>query len=196
MTPSKRSFLRLAAAQCCALALVACGGGDDTPAAGAGGGGGGAGVVGGSLTITGTSNLPDAATAYTPDAGVPAGSSTATVRNNLLNVAVNSLVNGSTARFLSAPLAGTAPPAVGSTYNIVVDGNSNGSPLTLIVSQVLTGRNYAFASESGTVKITALSATSADLLFTDVTLHAETTADNNSATGKVILNGTITVKRL
>ena len=193
MTLSKRSFLRLAAAQGCALALVACGG-DDTPAAGAGAGAGG--VIGGSLTLTGTSNLPDAATAFTPDAGVPAGSSSATVRNNLLNVAVSSLVNGSTLRVLSAPLSGTAPPAVGSTYNIVVDGNSNGSPLTLIVSQVLTSRNYAFASESGVVKITALSATSADLLFTNVTLHADTTASNNSATGNVILNGTITVKRL
>ena len=190
---SKRSFLGLVAAQGLALALVACGGDDDnaTPAGSAPGAGGAA----GSLVISGTSNIPDAATAITPDFGLPAGSSTATVRSNLLNVAISSLVN-SASRVFSVPLAGTAPPAVGSTYSVVVDGSSTGSVLTLIVAQVLTGKNYAFTSQSGTVKIAALSATSVDLTFTNVTLQADRGADNNSATGTLILNGTVTVKRV
>ena len=195
MPVSKRSFLGLVAAQGFTLALVACGGDDDnaTPAGSAPGAGGVPGA--GSLAITGTSNIPDAAVAITPDSGLPPGSSTATVRNNLLNVGISSLVN-SASRVFSVPLAGTAPPALGSTYNVVVDGNANGSVLTLIVAQVLTGKNYAFTSQSGTVKIAALSATSVDLTFTNVTLQADRGADNNSATGTLILNGTVTVKRV
>ena len=194
MTLSKRRFLQLVAVQTATLALVACG--DDssstTTAAAPGAPAGGA---AGSLAITGTSNIPSPATAIVPNDGLGgASASRATVAGNLLNVAINSLVNN-VSRTLSVPLAGTAPPALNSTYTVVVDGNANGSALTLVAVDVLANKNYFFSSESGTVKITALSATSVDLLFTNVTLGATAGAQNQSATGKVILNGTVTVAR-
>ena len=191
MTFSKRSFLHLVAVQTVSLALAACGGDDDSSSSSGTAGG----TAAGSLAITGTSNFPSPATPITPNAGLGANSSLATVAGNLLNVSINSLVNN-VSRTLSVPLAGSAPPALNSTYRVVADGNNaNGSVLTLVAVDVLASKNYFFSSESGTVKITALSATSVELLFTDVTLAATAGAQNQSATGKVILNGTVTVAR-
>lgn len=199
MTFSKRRFLQLAAIHLAALALVACGGGGgDTAATGGTGGTGGSGGTGGTgaLVITGTSNIPDAGTNIVPDAGLPSSGSTVVTSTNLLNVAINSLVN-SNLRFFTVPLAGTAPPAINSSYAIVIDGATSGSALVLTVTNALTAKTYSFSSESGTVKITALSATSIDLLFTNVTLHPTPNADPAGAfaTGKVILNGTVTLPR-
>ena len=194
MTLSKRRFLQLVAVQTATLALVACGD-DSSSTATAAAPGAGAGGPSGSLAITGTSNIPSPATAITPNAGLGGNASLATVAGNLLNVAINSLVNN-VSRTLSVPLAGTAPPALNSTYTVVADGNNaNGSVLLLTAADVLANKNYFFTSASGTVKITALSATSVDLLFTNVTLGATAGAQNQSATGKVILNGTVTVAR-
>ena len=192
MTLSKRSFLHLVAVQTVSLALAACGGDDSSSSSSSTAGG----TAAGSLAITGTSNIPSPATAITPNFGLNgANGSLATVAGNLLNVSINSLVNN-VSRTLSVPLAGTAPPALNSTYRVVADGNNaSGSVLTLTAVDVLANKNYFFSSESGTVKITALSATSVDLLFTDVTLAATAGAQNQSATGKVILNGTVTVAR-
>ena len=199
MTLSKRSFLQLLAVQAASITLAACGGGGDDGTAGAGAGGGGAGgAANGALVVSGTSNLPDAATDITPNAGLPAGttSSIASTSNNLLDGVVNSLVNNRS-RTLSVPLAGTAPPALGSSYTVVADNNTgSGSVISLLVVEVLTSKAWFYFSESGTVKITAISATSAELLFTNVTLAADPRANNNSATGKVILNGTIVIKRV
>ena len=198
MTLQKRKFLQLVAASGVALTLAACGGGGDDGVAGAGGGGGGVGGGAGTLTITGTNNFPDAATGLTPDAGLPvAGQSFASALGpNGLNLGISSLVNNSL-RFMSAPLVGSTPPAVGKVYNIVVDGGPvEGS--VMVLTSVLAGGSsgYFYSSFSGTVKITALSATSVDLLFTDVTLTATTGASGQLATGRLILNGTVTVKRL
>jgi len=197
MNIGKREFLRLTATAAAALALAACGGGDDSAnGSGSGGGAGGSGGTG-ALTITGTSNFPDAGTNLVPDAGVPAGASAATTANNLLNVAINSLVNGNV-RFFSVPLAGSAPPAINASYTVITDGASaSGSALSLVVTNALTAKTYAWSSESGTVKITAISATSVDLLFTGVTFHPTPNPDPAAAfaTGKVILNGTVTIGR-
>ena len=197
MNRSKRNFLQALAVPALSVALSACGGSDDAAATPAGGAAGAGGATG-SLTITGNSNLPDAATQIIPDAGLPPGpsASNASTFNNLLDAAVNSLVNGA-ARFLSVPLAGTAPPALGSTYTVVADtGAGGGAVVTLLVTVIATSQSYYFSPESGTVKITAISATSADLLFTNVTLFADPRAMNNRATGKVILNGTVTIHRV
>ena len=195
MTIGKREFLRLTAAAAAALTLAACGGGDDPAMPSSGGGGVGGGT--GALTITGTSNFPDAGTNLVPDAGLAAGASMSTTAGNLLNVAINSLVNG-TVRFFSLPLGGSAAPAVNSSYTIITDGAAGaGSPLTLVATNALTAKTYSWSSESGTVKITAISATSVDLQFTSVTFHPTPNTDPAAAfaTGKVILNGTVTIPR-
>lgn len=199
MTLQKRKFLQLVAASGVALALAACGGGGDDGVAGAGGaGGGGAGGAAGTLTITGVNNFPGAATGLTPDAGLPAaGQSFASALGlNGLNLGISSLVSNNL-RFMSAPLVGSAPPALGRIYNIAVDGGPvEGSVMVLTSVPLGNASGYFYSSLSGSVKITALSATSVDLQFTDVTLTATTGAAGQLGTGKVILNGTITVKRL
>ncbi len=200
MTIGKREFLRLTAAAAAALTLAACGGGGDPamPSSGGGGGSGGGGAGGtGALTIAGTSNFPDAGTNLVPDAGLAAGASLSTTAGNLLNVAINSLVNGNV-RFFSLPLGGSAAPAINSSYTIITDGAAGaGSPLALVATNALTAKTYSWSSESGTVKITAISATSVDLLFTNVTFHPTPNTDPAAAfaTGKVILNGTVTIPR-
>ena len=196
MNIGKREFLRLTAAAAAALTLAACGGGDD-PATSSGGSGSGSAGGTGALTITGTSNFPDAGTNLAPDAGVPPGSSFATTAGGLLNVGINSLVNG-TVRFFSVPLVGTAPPAINAVYTVITDGSTpNGSALSLVATNALTAKTSSWSSESGTVKVTAISATSVDLLFTNVTFHPTPNADPAGAfaTGKVILNGTVTIAR-
>lgn len=187
---SKRTFLQWLAAQGATVALAGCGGGGSTEGNGSGG-------ATGSLVITGTSNLPDTGTAIVPDAGLPtgAGTSTASTFTNLVDAAVNSIVNANI-RKLSVPLAGTSPPAVGNSYAVVLDGANGGSALTLLVVGVSGNKSWYFSSLSGTVRITALSAASLDLLFTDVTLSADGRANNNSATGQVVLNGSITLRRV
>ena len=150
------------------------------------------------MTITGTNNVPDAATGQTPDAGLaaPGQSVASSLGPNGLNLGVSSLVNNSL-RFMSAPLVGSAPPAVGKTCNIIVDGGPvEGSVMVLTSVQLGTPSGYFYGSLSGSVKVTALSATSVELQFTDVTLTATTGATGKLATGRMILNGTVTVKRL
>ena len=197
MILGKREFLRLTAVAAAALTLAACGGGGDDSSSASGGAGGGSSGGTGALTITGTSNFPDAGTNLVPDAGVPGGSSFATTAGSLLNVAVNSLVN-STVRFFSVPLVGTAAPAINAVYTVITDGSTpNGSALSLVATNALTAKTYSWSSESGTVKVTAISATSVDLLFTNVTFHPTPGTDPAAAfaTGKVILNGTVTIAR-
>lgn len=125
-----------------------------------------------------------------------AGQSVAGPFPNGLNLVVSSLVNNGL-RFMSAPLTGNAPVAVESSFTIVVDGGpAAGSVMTLAVTPIGTASGYFYSSASGTVKVTALSAPSVDLLFTDVTLTPTPSASGQVATGKVILNGTITLKRV
>lgn len=197
MNIQKRKFIQLILASGATLALAACGGGGDDTSAGAAAAGADGGTAG-RLTITGTNNLPGAALGLTPDAGLPsAGQSLATgLGSTGLNVAIASLVENNL-RVMSAPLAGSALVAVGSMFNIVVDGGPvQGSVMVLTSTPVGSSSGYFYSSFSGTVKVTALSATSVDLLFTDVTLKATVGATGQVGTGQVILNGTITVKRV
>ena len=200
MTLQKRKFLQLVAVSGVALTLAACGGGgDDGVAGGAGGGGGGGGT--GSLAVTGTSNLPVAAT-FTPDAGAP-GTSNATLANKGLIVGMSDLNAGLfRGMFLTInPLTTGAVPAVGVTY-VIQDPDSNGNyanpnlVLPTFSGQVTAagGKVYLFGDvkSSGTVKVTALSATSIDLLLTNVSLTASTDP-KSSGTGTLILNGTVTL---
>ena len=197
MTIEKRKFIQFIAVSGVALALAACGGGgDDGTAAGSGGGTGGGAT--GTLTITGVNNLPVAASGLTPDAGLPgAGQSAASALGSTgLNLVIASLVNNNL-RFMSAPLSGTTPVALGSSFNIVVDGGpAQGSVMVLTATPVGSASGYFYSSASGVAKVTALSATSVDLLFTNVTLKATVGATGQLATGQVILNGTVTVKRV
>lgn len=57
-------------------------------------------------------------------------------------------------------------------------------------------RAKAASASSTAVRVTALSATSVELLFTDVALKATFGVTGQFATGQLILNGTITVKRV
>ena len=202
MNIQKRKFLQLVVASGVMFGLTACGGGDDTPVAGgAGGGGGGGGGGTGSLTITGSSNIP-VSTVLTPDTGTPGVSNAALAGKLLIATAVD--LNGSLLRSLVMtlnPLGTGAVPAIGVVYAVQdPDSNGNYANANLVLpsfsGQVSTpgGKFYLFGDvkSSGTVKVTALSATSIDLLLTNVSLTASTDA-RSSGTGMVILNGTVTL---
>lgn len=196
MKLQKRKLLQLVAASGVALALAACGGGGDDGVAGGAGGGGT-----GSLTLTGNSNIPVAAT-FTPDAGAP-GTSNAALANKTLIVGMSDLNAGLfRGLFLTInPLGAGAAPAVGVAYAIQ-DPDSNGNyanpnlVLPTFSGQVTAtgGKNYVFGDvkSSGTVKVTALSATSIDLLLINVSLTSSTDP-KSSGTGTLIFNGTVTL---
>ena len=134
----------------------------------------GAGGGAGTLTITGVNNFHAAATSLTSEAGLSAaGQSFASALGlNGLNSGLSNLVSNSM-RFMSAPPMGRAPPAVGKTYDIVVDGGPvEGSVMVLTSVPLGNPSGYFYSSLSGRVKITALSVTSVDLQFTDATLTA------------------------
>ena len=206
MTFQKRKFLQFVAASGVALTLAACGGGGDSggtdPGTGTGGSGGSGGGGGtGALTLTGSSNIPGA-NVLTPGAGAP-GTSTAALASKLLIAEVSDLNNGvlRTLMLTINPLGTGATPAVGVVYAIQ-DPDSNGNyananlVLPVLSAQVTTagGKVYVFGDvkSSGTVKVTAMSATSIDLLLTNVTL-SQSTDPKSSATGNAVLNGTVTL---
>lgn len=141
------------------------------------------GASGGSLTLAGTHNAGKAS--FTPADPVTCSSVNT---GTLLNV---NCVNPAAGDSLALQLIGT--PAVGNTYTVNKSGTGS-SPNTVMgvdYIQILNGAATWSSAGGGTVKITALSATSATLLFTGVGLYAVTAT--TPATGNMTLNGSITV---
>ena len=138
----------------------------------------------------------------TPDAGA-AKVSNAVLSNTLLVASASDLGSGLLRSLILTinPLGNGAVPAVGVTYAVQdPDKNGNYANANLVLptfsGQAVTvgGAFYAFGAEksSGTVKVTALSATSVELLLTNVSLTS-VVDPKSSSTGTVVLNGSITL---
>jgi hypothetical protein len=176
-----KNWTLVSAAALVAVSLAGCGSSDPVAASTTTIGSGGSST--GSLTLAGTNN--SGKTSFTPTS---ADTCFAVKTAALLNVNCNALVGTSFVGF-SFVLEGT--PVKDTVFNVVKfgAGSSTNSATTMIYSQIPNGSWGAVAG--GTVKITDITATSATLQFTSVSLAA--ISATTPATGTITADGTITV---